>query len=127
MSSANQSTVFRRPFHVEPRNIVEDSAQERVSAEASVLNSRVHYYGRLTASSDRLLVICVPSILSPANDFIRPLHRDLSKTVSLAWHCGGVDRIALSQLKDLLRLGCSHILCESFMGLFWVPNFPSTS
>ncbi|KAM9455903.1 neutral amino acid transporter 9 isoform 1-T4 [Clarias gariepinus] len=45
----------RRPFHVEPRNIVEDSAQERVSAEASVLNSRVHYYGRLTASSDRLL------------------------------------------------------------------------
>lgn len=46
----------RRPFHVEPKNIVEDSAQERVSAEASVLNSRVHYYGRLTASSDRLLV-----------------------------------------------------------------------
>ncbi|KAI5614234.1 sodium-coupled neutral amino acid transporter 9 [Silurus asotus] len=47
----------RRPFHVEPRNIVEDSAQEqRVSAEASVLNSRVHYYGRLTASSDRLLL-----------------------------------------------------------------------
>ncbi|XP_066507062.1 neutral amino acid transporter 9 [Hoplias malabaricus] len=45
----------RRPFHVEPRNIVEDSAQERVSAEASILNSRVHYYGRLTASSDRLL------------------------------------------------------------------------
>ncbi|XP_026996916.1 sodium-coupled neutral amino acid transporter 9 isoform X2 [Tachysurus fulvidraco] len=45
----------RRPFHVEPRNIVEDSAQERVSSEASVLNSRVHYYGRLTASSDRLL------------------------------------------------------------------------
>uniref|UniRef100_A0AAR2LP73 Neutral amino acid transporter 9 n=1 Tax=Pygocentrus nattereri TaxID=42514 RepID=A0AAR2LP73_PYGNA len=45
----------RRPFHVEPKNIVEDSAQERVSAEASALNSRVHYYSRLTASSDRLL------------------------------------------------------------------------
>ncbi|KAI4878837.1 hypothetical protein NFI96_033552 [Prochilodus magdalenae] len=45
----------RRPFHVEPKNIVEDLAQERVSAEASALNSRVHYYGRLTASSDRLL------------------------------------------------------------------------
>lgn len=45
-----------RPFHVEPRNIVEDDAQERVSAEAAVLSSRVHYYGRLTASSDRLLV-----------------------------------------------------------------------
>ncbi|XP_077099496.1 neutral amino acid transporter 9 [Siphateles boraxobius] len=46
----------RRPFHVEPRNIVEDSsAQERVSAEAAVLSSRVHYYSRLTGSSDRLL------------------------------------------------------------------------
>ncbi|XP_036450386.1 sodium-coupled neutral amino acid transporter 9 isoform X2 [Colossoma macropomum] len=45
----------RRPFHVEPKNIVEDSAQERVSAEASALSSRVHYYSRLTASSDRLL------------------------------------------------------------------------
>lgn len=46
----------RRPFHVEPKNIVGEDVQERVSAEASVLNSRVHYYGRLTASSDRLLV-----------------------------------------------------------------------
>uniref|UniRef100_A0A4W4H713 Neutral amino acid transporter 9 n=1 Tax=Electrophorus electricus TaxID=8005 RepID=A0A4W4H713_ELEEL len=44
-----------RPFYVEPRNIVEDSVQDRVSAEASVLNSRVHYYSRLTGSSDRLL------------------------------------------------------------------------
>ncbi|XP_036384941.1 sodium-coupled neutral amino acid transporter 9 isoform X1 [Megalops cyprinoides] len=46
----------KRPFHVEPRNIVEEDAQERVSAEASVMNSRVHYYSRLTGSSDRLLV-----------------------------------------------------------------------
>ncbi|KAI2660134.1 Sodium-coupled neutral amino acid transporter 9 [Labeo rohita] len=46
----------RRPFHVEPRNIVGDEVPERVSAEAAVLSSRVHYYGRLTASSDRLLV-----------------------------------------------------------------------
>ncbi|KAG9353598.1 hypothetical protein JZ751_011718 [Albula glossodonta] len=45
----------KRPFHVEPRNIVED-ASERVSAEASVMSSRVHYYSRLTGSSDRLLV-----------------------------------------------------------------------
>ncbi|KAK6316425.1 hypothetical protein J4Q44_G00139490 [Coregonus suidteri] len=45
----------RRPFHVEHRNIVEDDPSERVSAEASVLSSRVHYYSRLTASSDRLL------------------------------------------------------------------------
>lgn len=45
-----------RPFHVEPRNIIGDDLQERVSAEAAILNSRVHYYGRLTGSSDRLLV-----------------------------------------------------------------------
>ncbi|KAM8827858.1 neutral amino acid transporter 9 isoform 1-T2 [Spinachia spinachia] len=45
----------KRPFHVEPRNIVDDDPQERVSAEAAILNSRVHYYSRLTASSDRLL------------------------------------------------------------------------
>ncbi|XP_026797522.3 sodium-coupled neutral amino acid transporter 9 [Pangasianodon hypophthalmus] len=60
----------RRPFHVEPRNIVEDSAQERVSAEASVLNSRVHYYGRLTASSDRLLVPPDHVILPPEEIYI---------------------------------------------------------
>lgn len=41
---------------MEPRNIVDDDPQERVSAEAAILNSRVHYYGRLTGSSDRLLV-----------------------------------------------------------------------
>ncbi|XP_034566321.1 sodium-coupled neutral amino acid transporter 9 [Notolabrus celidotus] len=45
----------KRPFHVEPRNIVDDDPQERVTAEAAILNSRVHYYGRLTGSSDRLL------------------------------------------------------------------------
>lgn len=41
---------------MEPRNIVDDDPQERVSAEAAILNSRVHYYSRLTGSSDRLLV-----------------------------------------------------------------------
>ncbi|XP_076020287.1 neutral amino acid transporter 9 [Genypterus blacodes] len=46
---------YKRPFHVEHRNIVEAVPQERVSAEAAILNSRVHYYGRLTGSSDRLL------------------------------------------------------------------------
>lgn len=45
----------RRPFHVEPRNIVDDAPLERVSSEASILSSRIHYYGRLTGSSDRLL------------------------------------------------------------------------
>lgn len=43
---------------MEPRNIVDDELQERVSAEAAILNSRLHYYGRLAGSSgsDRLLV-----------------------------------------------------------------------
>lgn len=45
----------KRPFYVEPRNIVGDDPQERVSAEAAILNSRVHYYSKLTGSSDRLL------------------------------------------------------------------------
>lgn len=45
----------KRPFHVEPRNIVGDEPMERVSAEAAILSSRVHYYSRLTGSSDRLL------------------------------------------------------------------------
>uniref|UniRef100_A0A8B9RLD6 Neutral amino acid transporter 9 n=1 Tax=Astyanax mexicanus TaxID=7994 RepID=A0A8B9RLD6_ASTMX len=58
------------PFHVEPKNIVEDSAQERVSSEASALNSRVHYYGRLTASSDRLLVPPDHVIPSPEDIYI---------------------------------------------------------
>ncbi|XP_062870210.1 neutral amino acid transporter 9 [Trichomycterus rosablanca] len=61
---------LRRPFHVEPRNIVEDLAQERVSAEASALNSRVHYYGRLTASSDRLLAPPDHVIPSPEEMYV---------------------------------------------------------
>uniref|UniRef100_A0A8C6KG72 Neutral amino acid transporter 9 n=1 Tax=Nothobranchius furzeri TaxID=105023 RepID=A0A8C6KG72_NOTFU len=56
------------PFHVEPRNIVDDDPQKRISAEAAILNSRVHYYGRLTASSDMLL--------SPPNHVI-PLNEEL--------------------------------------------------
>ncbi|XP_028661236.1 sodium-coupled neutral amino acid transporter 9 isoform X1 [Erpetoichthys calabaricus] len=46
----------KRPFHVEPRNIVEEDTQERVSAAAAVMNSRMQYYSRLTGSSDRLLI-----------------------------------------------------------------------
>ncbi|KAM9840977.1 neutral amino acid transporter 9 [Aulostomus maculatus] len=45
----------KRPFHVEPRNIVDIDPQERVSAEAAILNSRIHYYSKLTGSSDRQL------------------------------------------------------------------------
>ncbi len=47
---------------MEPRNIVGDDAPERVSAEAAALSSRVQYYGRLTASSDRLLVCPLSSL-----------------------------------------------------------------
>ncbi|XP_056289263.1 neutral amino acid transporter 9 isoform X2 [Pseudoliparis swirei] len=54
-STDSMDCKTKRPFHVEPRNIVKDDPQERVSAEAAVLNSRVHYYSRLTGSSDRLL------------------------------------------------------------------------
>ncbi|CAL8381444.1 unnamed protein product [Arctogadus glacialis] len=59
-SDRRDSTDFldckaKRPFHVEPKNIVKDDLRERVSSEASILNSRLHYYSRLTASSDRLL------------------------------------------------------------------------
>uniref|UniRef100_A0A673GXC5 Neutral amino acid transporter 9 n=1 Tax=Sinocyclocheilus rhinocerous TaxID=307959 RepID=A0A673GXC5_9TELE len=57
------------PFHVEPRNIVGD-VQERVSAEAAALSSRVHYYGRLTASSDRLLVPPDHVIPSPEDIYV---------------------------------------------------------
>lgn len=49
-----------RPFYVEPRNIVSDDPQERISAEAAVLNSRLHYYSRLTGSSDAVLVGQLP-------------------------------------------------------------------
>uniref|UniRef100_A0A3Q3EYL7 Neutral amino acid transporter 9 n=1 Tax=Labrus bergylta TaxID=56723 RepID=A0A3Q3EYL7_9LABR len=52
-------------FHVEPRNIVDDDPQERVSAEAAILNSRVHYYSRLTGSLK----------VSPPNHVIPPPRR----------------------------------------------------
>uniref|UniRef100_A0A674N2P1 Neutral amino acid transporter 9 n=1 Tax=Takifugu rubripes TaxID=31033 RepID=A0A674N2P1_TAKRU len=55
LTDSESQEVKGGPFHVEPRNIVDDAQQERVSAEAAILNSRVHYYSRLTGSSDRLL------------------------------------------------------------------------
>lgn len=58
----------KRPFYVEPRNIVDEDMQERVSAEASVMNSRMQYYSRLTGSSDRLLI--PPDHVIPAPDEI---------------------------------------------------------
>lgn len=41
---------------MERKNIINDGPQETVSAEAAVLNSRLHYYSRLMGSSDRQLV-----------------------------------------------------------------------
>ncbi|MGH0153162.1 UNVERIFIED_CONTAM: hypothetical protein FKN15_056159 [Acipenser sinensis] len=58
----------KRPFYVEPRNIVDEDMQERVSAEASVMNSRMQYYSRLTGSSDRQLI--PPDHVIPAPDEI---------------------------------------------------------
>lgn len=54
-STDSLDVKVKRPFHVEPRNIVGEDPQERVSAEAAILNSRLHYYGKLTGSCDRLL------------------------------------------------------------------------
>uniref|UniRef100_A0A673ALE9 Neutral amino acid transporter 9 n=1 Tax=Sphaeramia orbicularis TaxID=375764 RepID=A0A673ALE9_9TELE len=73
-----------RPFHVEPRNIVGDDPQERVSAEAAILNSRVHYYSRLTGSSDRLL--------SPPNHVIpRPEEIYIYSPLGMAFKVTGSD------------------------------------
>ncbi|XP_038148763.1 sodium-coupled neutral amino acid transporter 9 [Cyprinodon tularosa] len=61
-SAGSLDSRAKRPFYVEPRNIVSDDPQERISAEAAVLNSRVQYYSRLTGSSD--------AVLSPPNHVI---------------------------------------------------------
>ncbi|XP_031434024.1 sodium-coupled neutral amino acid transporter 9 [Clupea harengus] len=57
----------RRAFHVEHRNIVDDAPQERVSSEASIMSSRIHYYSRLTGSSDRALAP-PDHVIPPAED-----------------------------------------------------------
>lgn len=62
---------LRRPFHVERKNIVDAASLRRVSAEASALNSRVHYYSRLNASSsDRLLAPPDHVIPSPEEMYV---------------------------------------------------------
>ncbi|XP_060091962.1 neutral amino acid transporter 9 [Heteronotia binoei] len=48
---------YKRPFHVEPTNIVSvNDDMQRVSDEASAMNKRIHYYSRLSSPSDRALV-----------------------------------------------------------------------
>ncbi|KAK2818764.1 hypothetical protein Q5P01_024325 [Channa striata] len=77
----------KRPFHVEPRNIVGDDPQERISAEAAILNSRVHYYGKLTGSSDRLL--------SPPDHVIpRPEEIYIYSPLGTAFKVGGSEQLS---------------------------------
>ncbi|XP_024864143.1 sodium-coupled neutral amino acid transporter 9 [Kryptolebias marmoratus] len=60
----------KRPFHVEPRNIIKNDPQERISARAAILNSRLSYYGKLTGSSDALLRPPNHVILPPEEIYI---------------------------------------------------------
>lgn len=81
---------------MEPRNIVGEDLQEHVSAEAAVLNSRVHYYGRLAGSSDRLLVPFTR--LSPPSGGKTPL--TLGPTQS---GVGAADVVLLSRLTIVVQ------------------------
>ncbi|XP_062984129.1 neutral amino acid transporter 9 [Elgaria multicarinata webbii] len=59
----------KRPFHVEPTNIVSvNDDVQRVSDEASAMNKRIHYYRRLTSPSDRTLA--APDHVLPAPEEI---------------------------------------------------------
>ncbi|KAH0627946.1 hypothetical protein JD844_008541 [Phrynosoma platyrhinos] len=59
----------KRPFHVEPTNIVRvNDDMQRVTAEASAMNKRIHYYSRLSSPSDRALV--APDHVLPAPEEI---------------------------------------------------------
>ncbi|XP_007942371.1 sodium-coupled neutral amino acid transporter 9 [Orycteropus afer afer] len=55
----------KRPFYIEPTNIVNvNDAIQRVSDHASAMNKRIHYYSRLTASTDKALI--APDHVVPA-------------------------------------------------------------
>ncbi|XP_067340294.1 neutral amino acid transporter 9 isoform X3 [Channa argus] len=87
--SSTDSLDFKakRPFHVEPRIIVGDDPQERISAEAAILNSRVHYYSKLTGSSDRLL--------SPPNHVIpQPEEIYIYSPLGTAFKVGGSEQVS---------------------------------
>nr|XP_060617479.1 neutral amino acid transporter 9 [Anolis sagrei ordinatus] len=59
----------KRPFHIEPTNIVNvNDDMQRVTAEASAMNKRIHYYSRLSSPSDRALV--APDHVLPAAEEI---------------------------------------------------------
>ncbi|XP_050802929.1 sodium-coupled neutral amino acid transporter 9 isoform X2 [Gopherus flavomarginatus] len=58
----------KRPFHVEPSNIVSVNDTQRVTDEASAMNKRIHYYSKLTSPSDRALI--APDHVLPAPEEI---------------------------------------------------------
>ncbi|XP_030422327.1 sodium-coupled neutral amino acid transporter 9 isoform X2 [Gopherus evgoodei] len=58
----------KRPFHVEPSNIVSVNDTHRVTDEASAMNKRIHYYSKLTSPSDRALI--APDHVLPAPEEI---------------------------------------------------------
>ncbi|XP_019373400.1 PREDICTED: sodium-coupled neutral amino acid transporter 9 isoform X3 [Gavialis gangeticus] len=66
---SSEDLKCKRPFHVEPTNIVSvNDDTQRVTDEASAMNKRIHYYGRLTSPSDRALI--APDHVLPAPDEI---------------------------------------------------------
>ncbi|XP_008100989.1 neutral amino acid transporter 9 isoform X2 [Anolis carolinensis] len=69
MFSTSTLKTYRRPFHIEPTNIVNvNDDMQRVTAEASAMNKRIHYYSRLSSPSDRALV--APDHVLPAAEEI---------------------------------------------------------
>ncbi|XP_032624897.1 neutral amino acid transporter 9 isoform X2 [Chelonoidis abingdonii] len=58
----------KRPFHVEPSNIVSVNDTQRVTDEASAMNKRIQYYSKLTSPSDRALI--APDHVLPAPEEI---------------------------------------------------------
>ncbi|XP_028916993.1 sodium-coupled neutral amino acid transporter 9 isoform X1 [Ornithorhynchus anatinus] len=55
----------KRPFHVEPTNIVNvNNDMQRVRPHASAMNKRIQYYSRLTSPSDKALI--APDHVLPA-------------------------------------------------------------
>ncbi|XP_030048991.1 neutral amino acid transporter 9 isoform X1 [Microcaecilia unicolor] len=62
----------RRPFHVEPTNIVCINGEDpqRVTAQASAMSTRIHYYGRLASPSERALIAPDHVVPDPEEIFI---------------------------------------------------------
>ncbi|KAK1345409.1 hypothetical protein QTO34_014122 [Cnephaeus nilssonii] len=69
-----QASSLRRPFHVEPTNIVGASnVVQRVSDRASAMSKRIHYYSRLAAPADQALVSLWEQKEPSISDLVRRL------------------------------------------------------